>query len=353
MNHARGVTVRSPRTWWAGEASQPPPREGSGTGRRGCGGAPHGGGLGPLLPWDRLAAVRSLRAALPAGCARSPPRARPLRGPTCRGRPLRCGGRVCAGRARGVCARVRPRTPRFLSVSRLSSPSFPASFRLPLYPSPHRPTPLRTPPPAPPPQGRSCAVMSGRPRFLCGVVEGRSCRSPRGWCFAGAMQGLSRPTRRALRPGRAAGSRARHGPYPRNGGGSPSPAQHSAPEGVEPAAPGEGPQLPHRARMRPSEPQRSPLPASRCGTGMPCSGSSTLQWLFLFPGHRAQTLGCAPPASLPAAQRCAWCCSGRAALVAVPCSSAPPLSCSSCVQLCISAAGQGLAPAGQKHLLLS
>lgn len=286
MNHA---TARSPR--WAAEASQPAPRERSGAGRRSCGGAPP-----PAPP----AAVRSRRVALPAGCAKSPPRARPLRGPTCRGRPLRCGGSV-----RAPPVPLRP-------SALLSIP--PRILPRALLPSPHRPIPPRAPPTAPAPQGRFCAVMAGRPRFLCGVVEGRSCRSPRGRCLAGALEGLSRPTRSALRPGRAAGSRARRGPYPGNGGGSPSPARRSAPEGVEPAAPGEGPQLPHRARMRPSEPQRSPLPASRCGTGMRCSGSSTARWLFLFSRHHgAQTLGCASPASLPAGSS-----------VAVPCSPAPP-----------------------------
>lgn len=68
--------------------------------------------------------------------------------------------------------------------------------------------------------------MAERPRFLCGVVEGRSCRSPRGRCLSGALQGLSRPPRSALRPGRAASREARRGPYPGNGGGSPSPARH-------------------------------------------------------------------------------------------------------------------------------
>lgn len=168
----------------------------------------------------------------------------------------------------------------------------------------------------------------------------------------GAAGAVPAPQERAAAgKGRFPGSSPR--PVSRERGRQPQPctARHSAPEGVEPAAPGEGPQQSHRARMRPSHPQRSPLPASRRGTGMRCSGSSTLRWLFLF-RHGAQTLGCASPASLPAAQRCAWRWQGSAALVAVPCSSAP-LSCCSCMQLCTSAAGRCLAPAGQKHLLLS
>lgn len=133
VNHVQGETVRSLRTRWAGEASQPAQHEGSGAGRRSCGGAPHGGGShrssrgtarGRPKPPDLC--PRAARAPRPAP---GPSAAPPAGAAPC----AAAAASVRGGHAVSVRGSVRA-PPRFLSVPRLSSPSLPTSFRVPVYP---------------------------------------------------------------------------------------------------------------------------------------------------------------------------------------------------------------------------
>lgn len=247
----------------------------------------------PLLPLrdplrGRAAALGSRRGGSGRGLRLIPaPRPAPPR-PHPRGRPLRCGGRASAGadrRRRGPS--VQPSIPRSASAS--LRPPFPAPLPAALRP------PQRQ-------QGRSCPVMAGRPRFLCGVVEGRSCRG-RGWgpCPARALQGLARHTRRAPRSGRAAGTRARRARDPGYGRGSaPGPCTTlDSPTGWGSAPPAEAPKLTCRALMGPAGIPAQPAPSTALWRGalLPCRQRSAVA--FSLPRARGRHPAACPPAPCP------------------------------------------------------